>query len=149
MGKANFLIFSFLLFYFFTLIFSLNFDAEASALDWFEQFQSLLIGGFGCPKLDEWFWQVCKIKFTKKIWTHGSRVTVASTIISGNLFARSPIVDHVPTRKLSLWRHKLFKTKIREKIPLLLHFLSNTLCPRLQHTHFSKEETTTKLCQLY
>ena len=54
------------------------------------------------------------------------------------LFSCSPpCSDHI---KLSLWRHNLLKRKMKEKKQLWLHFLLNTLCPRLQHTHFSKED---------
>ena len=49
--------------------------------------------------------------------------------------------EYVPTisRFLCDRHHKLLDKEMKEKTPLLLHFLSNTLCPRLQHTHFLKE----------
>ena len=68
---------------------------------------------------------------------------VVSTIISDVHFSRFSTVEHVPTIQSFLCDVINYEQKIREKknifTPLLVHFVSNTLCRCLQHPHLRKQ----------
>ena len=68
--------------------------------------------------------------------------TVVSTVISGVLFARFPTVKCVPTVYSFLVTSLTVEARNEREnrlFALLMHFVSNTLCIRLQYTHFSRQ----------
>ena len=91
--------------------------------------KSLSIVSKRLPK--EKSWETLSLPLTK------SKVLVVSTIISGVLFARFSTVDCVPTVCSFLVTSLTAEARNEREIwlfaPLLMHFVSNTLCSCLQH----------------
>ena len=92
--------------------------------------KSLSIVSKRLPK--EKSWETLSLPLTK------SKVLVVSTIISGILFARFSTVDCVPIVYSFLVTSLSVEARNEREnglfAPLLMHFVSNKLCSRLQHT---------------
>ena len=81
------------------------------------------------------------VGFLEKVVFCFELVLVVSTVVYGILFACFPTVysNHI---KLSSDIINCRRKKCERKStlsPLLMHFVTNTLCSRLQHTHFFKQ----------